>query len=113
MTRREYDVTNLPKWAQSRISVLERNVEHWKAKAYQASVEGDTDTYLEPYSDMHSQGQPLPEGSTVRFRMGEGIGHYIDVRKRDDIIEVHSGERLGVLPQSSNYLYLQHRNREQ
>lgn len=99
------DLSKLPKWAQNRITLLERNVEHLKAKL-NAGPE-DSDTIADPYG---SAPRPLGKGTTVHFvvpkdQLGiQGSGNYYSVRlNKDGVLEVGSGmSELDIHPRSSN-----------
>lgn len=106
------DITRLPKWAQQRIEVLERDKEHWKQKA--AKVEG-----LKPETPgifiRNGINEDFPvalDTETIRFVLS--ARHSIDVRIEhgygDDEPYLYvmatgsAGDGLVVGPQSSNVL---------
>ncbi len=76
-----HDVTKLPKWAQSEINRLERDLEAAREQN-RLQVEGETEVFIHDYPDNH----PLPPNTTISFELD---GERIDV----DVREHHSGQK--------------------
>lgn len=57
------DISKLPKWAQQRISILERRLNHLESVQRRVQ-EGDTDTWLHPWGE---DKEPLPPGTPILF----------------------------------------------
>jgi hypothetical protein len=102
------DITKLPKWAQRRIEIAEREADRLREEL--AGQFPGTDTFRAPYFDRrdnNSNGIPLPKGETIRFKLGPKWEQYIDCMIRDDtvdgpLVEVRAGYGMLVEPQSSN-----------
>jgi hypothetical protein len=91
------DVTKLPKWAQDHITVLERDLAHWKAKASDGP-EG-ADTFVRYYG---TDDKPLGTEPTILFVL-DGREAGLQVRKEGGVLLVSSIDgAVGVQPQSSN-----------
>lgn len=94
------DVTKLPKWAQQRISMLERDNQALRdERRGNWSDGGETEVLILHYPESI----PLPQGSRIHFQLKEG-GIQVSVRGDGDHIEVYgmAGGRLSVMPSSSN-----------
>lgn len=112
MSTQERDVTKLPRWVQDRIESLERDVAHWKAKAYEVGS-GETDTQVEIGMDFH----PLPNESRVRFGAvhqthANGFRSHnggVDVRwdPKAQCVEIHGDRPFVIKPIASNHLTLE------
>lgn len=94
---------SLPKWAQDRITLLERDVAYWKDQAYAVSVDGETDTSVRDL--MSSRG--LPPGASVRFGPPGDIHNFIEVRivsqpGENVAVDIHSARGLAIRPRASN-----------
>lgn len=108
----DHDLHRLPKWAQSRIAVLENRVQHLESKLNEGPEESDT--FADPYGtfapgDNQPSGRPLGEGTIVRFWLGDDRRYkYVDVSAKvtgrgKHYVNVHGGEgALSVRPSSSN-----------
>ena len=89
------DVTKLPRWAQSRIQKLERDVDYYQRKL--SAGPENSDTFADAYSDAR---RPLGPGTIVEFRLPEGR-----VRIRTDehgYLDVNGDDRIQIEPQASN-----------
>lgn len=95
------DVANLPKWAQSRISQLERSVEWHKGKVRQIET-GDTDVFI---SDSLDGDIGLPRNSRIKFLVPDGE---ITCHVGDEGLEIFGSAgqgfyHLAFLPRSANH----------
>lgn len=90
------DVTKLPKWAQQRIEVLERDLE----RAHKQLAEGPADSRI--FADPYIHNRPLGEDEIIRFHLREGF--HIDARLRGERLEIHGVEQFVVAPRSSNVI---------
>jgi hypothetical protein len=102
------DLTKLPKWAQSRIRVLEMNLEHAKEKL--AAGPENSNTFADRF---YQEGaRPLGQDTKITFMMD---GHQDDNRHHSLYIEgrverdprgsflyIMGGDSIHVEPQSSN-----------
>lgn len=90
----------LPRWAQEDIRVLEMRLREARSVAEELTV-SDADAYTDPYDDY-----PKPvaaDGKPVRFVFyGIDARHWIDVRRRGDVLEVMASGSLVIAPQVSN-----------
>lgn len=97
------DVTRLPKWAQQKISTLERNVEYWRGKAI-AGEDGQSDTFL-VHGWTEDAVKPLGDRPTIRFfipRPGSRAEE-LEARIKDGELQVRCNDGvLSVVPHSSN-----------
>ena len=105
MKPKVYDETKLPKWAQSRLENLRRNLRILNLELSQMES-GETDTFFDPYFPETRNGRGLPLGTTVRFVYGMAVQSHIDIRLRDRELDISGGDRLVVYPQSSNHIKL-------
>lgn len=90
------DLTKLPKWAQQEIDRLQRNVEHWKAKA--TAGPDTSDTWIE-----HHAGR-TPLGTNVHVVFTLPGGHELMAYREGHELRV-SGDghnAIAVVPQASN-----------
>lgn len=96
-----HDISRLPKWAQSRIEVLELNVEHWKGKALAGP--DDSDTFLGGGLDGR---KPLGTRPTVEFFTGPGRGYQerITARLQENGLLYVTADGMIVRPQASNVI---------
>lgn len=76
---KQHDVTKLPKWAQDRMRVLERDIDHYKQVAYDTG-HGDTDIYIRRGLDERYY---LPRYSKITFVIDEDKGERITVGKTE------------------------------
>ena len=99
-----HDITKLPKWAQSRIEVAERNADYWKAQVFEME-EGDTNVFQQDYTGDPPHRKPLARDTTIIFITEDSE---ITVGFRDDRLQVMSGygrkTRLAIGPLSSNLI---------
>lgn len=100
------DVTKLPKWAQRRISTLERDNQALRdERRGNWSNDGDTEVAILNYP---SADIPLPKRSRIVFSLGEGdekLQAYVrESSPGERYLEVYGvgGRPIGVLPSSSN-----------
>ncbi len=64
---KQHNVASLPKWAQSRIEVLENSVARWK-KVQAEVAEGDSDIFVEDRSSfLDEDDTALPRETSIRF----------------------------------------------
>ena len=103
-------IERLPKWAQSEIQVLRRNLKASREELSAALGSKETSVEVEPYR--HLDGQPrcfLEPRTTVRFTLSGGE---IDVRLRDGRLELMSCNRGPVgmdftaRPRAANVLWV-------
>jgi hypothetical protein len=99
----ERDMSRLPKWAQDRITLLERNLAD--ARARLAAGPEESDTFADPYMESV---RPLGSGTRVRFG-GRGYDGTFDVSWGDGelAIQCNSGGRsMAIMPQASNTVHM-------
>jgi len=100
---REEDVTKLPKWAQSKIRVLEMRVRELRAKLAEGP-EG-ADTFADPYAD---EARPLGKSTRIEFvfdaEKREHIQAHLDEDKHGKYLEVYGNTGLSIEPSASNVL---------
>ena len=102
-----YDVTKLPKWAQSEIARLESNVADYKKMAYAVTTSEEEQLPIsntEVAQGFDKDSKYLPPDTTVRFH---GDAGWLDVTVSKRGIEVHAQDPLKVKPQSSNSIYIE------
>lgn len=103
----ERDSSKLPKWAQTKIEVLEKDVE-WHRRRLAEALGGpeDSNTYIDTYTDINERKLNLPNDSRVVFRLPNG--HQLEARLYHDgtYVELRStglmSGSLEVQPQASN-----------
>lgn len=96
---RSKDRTKLPKWAQSEIERLERNVEYWQKRA--TAGPEDSDTFARNVGN-EADDTPLGRERMIRFQMGSEWWQYIDVRKEDARLVIQANAMIKILPAASN-----------
>lgn len=100
----------LPKWAQEELATLERNLSDARSRFTKiGAVSGPV--VVEPFypTPIH-----FPEGTQVRFKVGERYDHYIDIqisKGRPNTIQIRAGESVSIIPDASNSLYVEIRDR--
>lgn len=100
-------IDRLPKWAQSEINRLEREIAYWQEKARQAT-EGDTDTWL-----VEEDNVALPKDSTILFNQSD----YVDgimvqhAAHQPGAVEVHGRRGFVIIPRSSNVVWIKPEDR--
>lgn len=94
----------LPKWAREELHELRRRTREAEKLAEDARLATDpdsVDTLL-----MRGIREPigLGTGPTVRFRLGDGRGEFIDVRydSRAELVYMHGDSGIAVLPRATN-----------
>lgn len=97
------DISKLPRWAQQRIEIAERDLAYWRAKAEDGP--GESDTFIHGYGEnAELAGTPLGTGTDIRFELGEST--YVIARVSRRGVEIHLTQRsssgLAVLPMSNN-----------
>lgn len=95
------DVTKLPKWAQTKIHVLEMRLAEARAENAQISA-GATDTFV----DTRIDGVPtkyLPNGTEVTFAVGRDRSQ-IRVRREHDVLLINGDDTLAVMPWAANMI---------
>lgn len=99
------DLSRLPRWAQNRITALERDLA--AARARLAAGPEDSDTFADPYST--DAVRPLGQGPLVRFG-GPGFDCTFDVTWQDDGIAIQGNSgwprEMVIRPQASNTVRL-------
>jgi hypothetical protein len=96
--KKENDYSKLPKWAQSEIDVLKKNIEHYKEQFRQMS-EKDTNTFMT--RGLRDNDVGLPRDSSIRFVFG--LRKEIDVRiDMDNNLYVSGLDTLQIIPWASN-----------
>lgn len=104
------DVTKLPRWAQQRIEVLERNLAAAQAKL--DAGPGASNTYLHAWTDTgESVGTPLGTDVSIRFELGNHT-HMLAGLTPDGTLQIQLSGRdassaLQVIPRSSNRVEIQ------
>lgn len=82
------DITRLPKWAQTKIEVLEMRVREARDRETAMFANpADTDTLF--FDAYHYNPRPLPKGTRVRFLLGK---HALDVYvgRSGEFVEVYT-----------------------
>lgn len=94
----------LPKWAKQELTRLERDLAYAKERL----AEGDEDSrvFADPYSDTP---RPLGHDTSIEFVLGPKWGDKINVRIDGHGIKVAGGNRLAVIPNASNVVYIETR----
>jgi hypothetical protein len=97
----------LPKWAQQRISYLERDLEHARKKIQDGPK--DSNATLNPYSP--ELFTPLGKDVTIQFGSEEGTNFTVKHDGAKDQLQIHQhgepyGHRLVILPRGANSLVL-------
>ncbi len=104
----------LPKWAQTRIKALERDVAGWKEEAHSVGVDGDSLIYIERYGEEKVK---LPSLAVVSFDIidptdeREGAGGRIDVKHEGNHLQIWGvgtwmSDGITIAPISSNRIKL-------
>lgn len=99
------DVSKLPKWAQHRITSLERELARMNTlhDEWLQSHEGDDTFWYAGFEEM----KPIGRGETIRFRLGPRYAEYIDVcigyRGPEKWVQIMGGDSIELRPQSGNY----------
>lgn len=106
----EFDASKLPKYAQERIAVLERDLNKLQARFDALSTNQRSDLY---YKEMLEEPRYLPPRATVVFVMGEGPYPHIRVSFRTEgsekFIDVNGDGTLAITPNASNSIRITHR----
>jgi len=98
------DVTKLPRWAQDKIALLERNLEYAKKQLAALDNENGMVTW-ESYPEKHG----IPPTATVRFRLNIGnVEARIDGSGDHLRVSTTTG-RLVVLPGAANTVHIEAR----
>jgi hypothetical protein len=102
---KEYNIENLPQWAQKHIAHLERQIadltDHVKELAEPESIQ-DTDTVVHEWRHPDTK---LPKGSLIRFTVGTD---WLDVNVNQDKLEVRSHHGgLTIFPRVGNVIEIQ------
>lgn len=102
----------LPKWAQSRIEVLERDVEWWTEKA--TAGPENSDTFVRQAYD---KVQPLGDSPRIEYRFSEKAMDSIEAHlviydgKPALRISSNGGDPIIVTPSASNSIYVRKESR--
>lgn len=97
------NLDKLPKWAQTEVIRLEKQVEYLQNRLDQFSGEGKTNTKLvEGLST-----KPLPNNSQIEFAVGDNLQNKVCIYvKKDGTIDVHAdardGSRFVFAPRAAN-----------
>ncbi len=92
---RPNDTTKLPKWAQSRISVLERDLAYERERLMEGPE--DSNTFADPYA---TAPRPLGKDTHIEFRLDGGK---VSARiENGNLFLLASGGRVKIQPHSSN-----------
>jgi hypothetical protein len=83
----------LPKWAREALAGLRR-----KAQAAE-----DSDVIIDPYDETPIR---LGKGTRVRFVLGAGWEHYIEVRTNSGALELHAGTAMAFYPHVTNLAHV-------
>ena len=100
------DISKLPRWAQQRIEIADRDLAYWRTKA-EAGPE-DSNTFVHHYKDDGSNGgTPLGMNTAIRFDVGERDYFLVELTS-DGTLRVHGADRrngaLAVIPKSTNII---------
>jgi hypothetical protein len=95
------DLTKLPQWVRDRLTLLERNLEHYRERERQV-VEGDTNVFIQNYRQGN---QPLPKGTRIVFVTEDGE-FQVWVDGKDIEVRTYGGRGLQVRPSASNAIYI-------
>ena len=98
------DVTKLPKWAQTRIHNLERELAYWQEK-FAEGPEGSR-AFADPYSDAP---RPLGNDPHVRFATDDGREFFVQLSPKFDRLEVRGNDGIVVYPSAANMVTLEDR----
>lgn len=112
MKKPDHDITKLPAWAQSRIKVAEMRVEEAHERMGEVlspsdgTVRGITFGY-----DREGSGRVfgIPPGETVHFYLSGDQDNVIDVRFRDEFVEISARKTMLIEPRASNVIYVRNR----
>ena len=106
------DVARLPKWAQQRIAVAERDRDHWK-EIVEAGPE-DSTAFLNGYPRMSlpgvGEGKPLGREARITFLIGDEWDDRIEVQHDEErnVLRVSCTKgRIVVTPSASNSIYVE------
>jgi hypothetical protein len=95
-----HDITKLPRWAQDRISLLERDLAD--AREQLMAGEADSDTIANPNSEAP---RPLGRGASVQF--GTERWQKFTVRLRENgTLDVMGDDMIWVHPQAGNVVVI-------
>jgi len=95
------NVTKLPKWAQDRIAILERDLAAAQREMRSIYAKEDTGVRI-LYFPQHDQTMPLPERAQVEFGPKDfGTALTVTLRK-DGGVDVHGEGRIAITPWAAN-----------
>lgn len=101
------DVSKLPKWAQSRIYVLECKIAHMQelhAKVLNGQEKSDGPCIIiGPYDDRHVH---VSHKTYIEFNLGKGHESRIRVSMKDGYLDVNAGGTVNITPNASNSFYV-------
>jgi hypothetical protein len=102
----EAKIARLPKWAQSELDRLTKDVAYWKAKATEGPEDSDTAVAHGGHPEVLQNLQP---GARVLFQTGAGMleAHVKDGRlaiRCERVGKLRAGGYVKVLPHSSNVI---------
>lgn len=101
------NLDKLPKWAQTEVLRLEKEVEFLQSKLDQVTGVADTNTFLaEGLSS-----KPLPKNACIDFKVGDNLQNRVSVYiRKDGLIDVNADSRDGstfmIMPRAANSFYL-------
>lgn len=105
------DRTKLPKWAQDELTLAERNLAYWRAKATEGPAESDTFRWEGGSGD--AEDTPLGASPVIRLYLGPDWQDCIDVQTRTEggrkflRISGRGGNGLVVRPHVSNVIHVE------
>lgn len=99
----KHDVTKLPKWAQTYIAGLERNLQTLKAE--RASVKHGTSPISYFVIPDFDQTHYLPEHAKLTFSLG--AQDFINVSLGDGVLNISTSGRMAIKPRHSNAVWVE------
>lgn len=98
----QQDISKLPKWAQQRITILERDLRYAHDQMKRVRSNEPTRIVVSPYSPANNLF--LPDNSTVRFMLECGVHerNYIDVTLEGTTIMARTDRWMRMAPYSGN-----------
>ena len=94
----------LPKWAQSEITRLTRNLEHAKKEIDAINGKGETNTYITEGMDL----RPLPDESEIQFNTEVGSFRVTVQYGKGIKVNFHgkAGYEMAIQPKASNDVFI-------
>ncbi len=102
MQSKDHDLSKLPKWAQDRITIAERDRDYYREQTQRMDA-GESDTFIPGFKYLGTRDTFLPDGCTVRFHTAEG---YVEVgrERNQDGVNVRASRSLAIYPVVSNVI---------